>query len=76
VIKELQKKGRRVPEDVAVVGYYDLSIAAANHPSITTVRQNIPLVGKLLAENLLGFLQNNEITNIVLPVGLVVRESA
>jgi DNA-binding LacI/PurR family transcriptional regulator len=76
VIRELQKKGRRVPEDVAVVGYDDLSIAAANHPSITTVRQNIPLVGKLLAENLLSFLENGEITTVTLPVELVIRESA
>ena len=76
VIKVLQKSGRRVPEDVAVLGYDDLSLAAINHPAITTIRQNIPLVGRLLAENLLKFLQDGEITNVTLPVELVIRESA
>ena len=52
-IKVLQEHGLRVPQDVAVVGYDDLSIARFNTPALTTISQNIPLVGKLLAQNLI-----------------------
>ena len=67
---------RRVPDDVAVIGYDDLSIAQLSHPPLTTVRQNLPLAGKLLAENLIHLLQTGEKTRVVLPVELVMRQSA
>ena len=38
-ILELQKKGLRVPEDVAVIGYDNLDIAEVVSPSLTTIDQ-------------------------------------
>ena len=75
-LKELRKQNRRVPEDVAVVSYDDLSIAANCNPPLTTIRQNVPLAGKLLAHNLLQFLQTGVVTNTSMPVELIVRQSA
>jgi len=75
-MKVLRKQGRRVPDDVAVVGYDDLSIAESNNPPLTTIRQNIPQAGKLLAQNLIQCIQTGEVTNVIMPVELVVRESA
>ena len=72
----IREHGRRVPEDVAVVGYDDLSIAEHSNPPLTTVRQNIPLAGKILAENLIRHLQTGNITNETVPVELVLRRSA
>ena len=72
----IRRQGRRVPDDVAVVGYDDLSIAAHSNPPLTTIRQNVPLAGKLLAENLIQYLQTGVVTNVSMPVELVVRESA
>jgi DNA-binding LacI/PurR family transcriptional regulator len=72
----LRQAGRRVPKDVAVVGYDDLSIAAISQPALTTVRQNIPMAGRLLAENLIQYLQTGIVTNVSIPVELVVRQSA
>jgi DNA-binding LacI/PurR family transcriptional regulator len=59
-----------------VVGYDDLSIAAISQPALTTVRQNIPTAGRLLAENLIQYLQTGIVTNVCIPVELVVRKSA
>ena len=75
-INVIQNSGKRVPEDIAVVGYDDLSIANYNNLPLTTVRQNIPLAGKLLAQNLIQYLQTDVVTNVTIPVELVVRKSA
>ncbi len=72
----LREHGRSVPEDVAVVGYDDLSIAEHSNPPLTTIRQNIPLAGRLLAQNLLQYLETGVVTNTSIPVELIVRQSA
>ncbi len=75
-INIIQNSGRRVPEDIAVVGYDDLSVAGYNNLPLTTVRQNIPLAGKLLAQNLIQLIQTGIVTKVTLPVELVIRKSA
>ncbi|HZW04441.1 MAG TPA: substrate-binding domain-containing protein [Anaerolineaceae bacterium] len=75
-IHAIHESGRRVPDDVAVVGYDDLSIARYNNLPLTTIRQNIPLAGKLLAQNLIQYLQTGAVTNVTIPVELVIRKSA
>jgi DNA-binding LacI/PurR family transcriptional regulator len=72
----IRGQGRRVPEDMAVVGYDDLSIAEHSNPPLTTIRQNIPLAGKLLAQNLIQYLETGTVTNVSIPVELIVRKSA
>jgi DNA-binding LacI/PurR family transcriptional regulator len=75
-IDELRANGRRVPDDVGVVGYDDISIASHTDPPLTTIRQNGPLAGRLLAENLLQQLRTGVVTNVSIPAELVVRKSA
>ncbi len=75
-IKAIHDHGKRVPEDIAIVGYDDVSIAAYNTLPLTTIRQNIPLAGKLLAQNLVHYIQTGEVTNVTTPVELVIRKSA
>jgi len=72
----IREQGRCVPEDIAVVGYDDLSIAEYSNPPLTTIRQNIPMAGKLLAQNLIQYLQTGVVTNVTIPVELIVRKSA
>ena len=71
----LREHGRRIPEDVAVVGYDDLSVAGLSQPPLTTVRQNIPLAGRLLAQNLIEYLHTGQVINVSIPVELIVRQS-
>jgi len=73
---EIRAHDRHIPEDIAVVGYDDLSISEHSNPPLTTVRQNIPLSGKLLALNLIEYLQTGMVTNVSIPVELIIRKSA
>ena len=45
VINGLQQHGVRVPQDISVVGFDDLSIASAFSPTLTTVRQPTAQLG-------------------------------
>ena len=75
-IQVIQERGKRVPEDIAVVGYDDLPIALYNNLPLTTIRQDLRLAGKLLAQNLIQYIQTGVVTNVTLPVELVIRKSA
>jgi DNA-binding LacI/PurR family transcriptional regulator len=75
-INVIQESGKCVPEDIAIIGYDDLSIATYNNLPLTTIRQNIPLAGKLLAQNLIQFIKSGAVTNVTMPVELVIRKSA
>ena len=53
-LRVLRERGRRVPEDVAVVGFDDmLPVAEQTDPPLTTVRQDIEEMGRLMARLLL-----------------------
>ncbi len=54
----LHAAGRRVPKDVAVVGFDDSSAALAGRPQLTTVRQPVEEMGAKMAELLLAHIQN------------------
>lgn len=75
-INVIQENGKRVPEDIAVVGYDDLSIAAFTNLPLTTIRQNISLAGRLLAQNLIQNIKSGVVTSVTVPVELIVRKSA
>lgn len=71
----IREHGRRVPDDIAVVGYDDISLARQSDPPLTTIRQNGPLAGRLLAQNLIQQLKTGVVTSVTIPAELVVRES-
>jgi len=71
----LRERGRRVPDDVAVVGYDDLTeIAESTDPPLTTVHQDVAEMGRLLARLL--FDPATEPAAVVVPTQLTVRASA
>lgn len=68
--------GLRVPEDLSVVGYDDLPMAAWTTPGLTTVRQPILEKGRLAAHLLIQRLQGKEVDSPPpLKTRLVVRNS-
>lgn len=75
-INTLRRLGRRVPQDVAVVGYDDIALAAHFHPALTTVRQAVDLAGDELVKQLLAQIAGREPRSSFLPTELVVRESS
>jgi LacI family transcriptional regulator len=74
---ECLRRGARIPEDIAIVGYADLETSGMLRIPLTTVRQPKGLLGKTAAEMLLAILEKgpSEAAGVVLPVELVVRES-
>ena len=74
-MQALQTAGRRIPQDVAVVGYDGMPLSEYSSPPLTTVRQNIAAAGRLLVHNLLRYLDDGVVSNDVLPVELVTRQS-
>jgi DNA-binding LacI/PurR family transcriptional regulator len=73
----LHAAGRRVPEDVAVVGFDDIPNAAHTIPPLTTVHQPVERMGRELVRLLFEVLAEPGLERrLVLPTHLVVRSSA
>ena len=75
-IDTLRAQGRRVPEDVAIVGYDDIAQAALFHPRLTSIRQPIDVASAALVASLLALIDGAAAPSIELPTELVVRASA
>lgn len=54
LLRALHERGRRVPEDVSVVGFDDIPEAASFLPPLTTVHQDFAEVGRLCVEGVLS----------------------
>ena len=75
VLQQLKEAGIRVPEDVAVVGFDNIQLAAFTTPGLTTVQQNTAQAGEKLVENLLLAIDGHPTDDHLLPTNLVVRQS-
>ncbi|WP_256939570.1 LacI family DNA-binding transcriptional regulator [Arthrobacter sp. BF1] len=77
VIRALTELGRRVPEDVSVVGIDDIDLAAYSNPPLTTVRQSFEDTGRRAVQRLVAQITNPDIStppDLVAP-SLMVRAS-
>lgn len=77
-ITKLKELGRRVPEDVAVVGYDNIAIAEWYDPALTTVDQPHYLMGERAMQALLKRLEKpgDPAEALTLETSLIVRRSS
>jgi len=74
-MRALASSGYSIPDDVAVVGYDNIAMAAHVHPSLTTVRQDLARGAGLLVDLVLRRIAGEHTESVILPADLVVRES-
>lgn len=83
-IEGLQAAGRMVPDDIAVVGFDDLSVQAGFRPTVTSIGYDRELLGRRAVQCImdslesagLGREQGNGYQPVKFPVRLVIRETA
>lgn len=74
-LRALADEGRRVPEDVSVVGFDDIADAAEFRPPLTTVRQDFDALGRRAVVALIAAIEGGDPVAETVPATLVVRQS-
>jgi DNA-binding LacI/PurR family transcriptional regulator len=76
-IRALRDANLRVPEDVSVIGFDDISVAAYYTPRLTTIRQPLRTMGETAARILLQRIQGSKDypDKVAIPPELIVRET-
>jgi len=77
-IRALRQAGRRIPGDVAIVGFDDSTIAAQTDPPLTTVHQPVEEMGRRMAQLLVAQISDATLgpTAVLLDTVIVRRGSA
>lgn len=76
-IREANKLGRKIPTDLAVIGFDDINLASVNQPRLSTMRIFKQRIGCLAAERLIANIKDPNLppTKILVSTELVIRES-
>lgn len=75
-VRALAAHGRRVPQDVGVVGYDDVQLAMYTNPSLTTIRQDVVAGARIMVDLLFQRMDGKEVSSVVMPPQLILRDSA
>ena len=77
-LRALRRLGRRVPDDVAVIGFDDSVLAQHTDPRLSTVRQPVDAMAERMIQELLARISDptREPTHSILETQLVLRDSA
>ncbi|WP_244242500.1 LacI family DNA-binding transcriptional regulator [Nocardioides seonyuensis] len=78
-LRVLDRMGRRVPDDIALVGYDDLGVAERTTPPLTTMRQPVEAMAERATRLLLERVDGRDGTHpmrVIIPPALVRRASA
>ena len=71
----LSRRGLRIPDDVAVIGFDNVDSGRLCTPPLSTVRQPIYEMGKSAVEHALALLRGEPATTVTLPTSMVIRRS-
>lgn len=74
-MRALTEAGRRVPDDVAVIGFDDIPAAATTQPPLTTIAQDYRRAGEMLVDTLIRQISDQPTDTALLQPRLVVRAS-
>jgi DNA-binding LacI/PurR family transcriptional regulator len=76
-IRGLRDRGLRVPDDISVIGFDDITAAAFLSPGLTTIRQPLSEMGRRAAQYLVNRLNHTEdfLQQVAFEPRLIVRES-
>jgi DNA-binding LacI/PurR family transcriptional regulator len=74
-IRAITAAGLRVPDDVAVVGYDDISLASSTNPPLTTVRQDLKRGAETMVDLVFRRIAGEDTPSATMPAELIVRES-
>lgn len=76
-LRAIKESGRRVPQDIAITGFYDYEIARFTDPPLTTVHFDIQMMGAIAAHRLCMLLDDpdSQYWMAFIPTTLVVRSS-
>jgi DNA-binding LacI/PurR family transcriptional regulator len=75
-LRALTASGRRVPQDVAVVGFDDIALAQHANPPLTTVRQDLQRGARMLVDLLFRRLAGEDTPSATMTAELVIRQSS
>ncbi|MFI6392081.1 LacI family DNA-binding transcriptional regulator [Nonomuraea sp. NPDC050547] len=75
-LQSLRQAGRRVPDDVAVVGFDDIEAAKYTEPPLTTVKHPVFDQAAAMVRLLLALFEHGPADPVILPTELIIRESA
>lgn len=77
IMSGLQQAGKRVPEDISIVGFDDINWCRMTMPMLTTVHQDASLKGEIAADFMMQLLEGQppRFRSAVLPVSLTIRDS-
>ncbi len=75
VMSAIQAAGLAIPDDIAVVGFDDIFLAAHTQPPLTTVRVPAYGLGWTAAEVLVSLIEGDEASSVTLETELVIRDS-
>ncbi|WP_246543271.1 LacI family DNA-binding transcriptional regulator [Novosphingobium profundi] len=74
-LRVLFENGHRVPDEVQVIGFDDLPIAAQTFPPLSTIRQEIQEGARLMVEKLKARINGDACESAIMKPTLVIRES-
>ncbi len=76
VLRAIKAIGKKVPEDIAVIGYDDIMLASYSNPSLSTIRQDKFKLGYEAAILLIDMLEGKEQSHSrIIDTQLIIRES-
>jgi LacI family transcriptional regulator len=75
LLKGVRALGRRVPEDLSIVGYDDIDLSRAAEPPLTTLAPPVREIGREAAARILDLIEGRPVKDLVFRPALLSRDS-